>query len=53
MPIRSRPSGCIRDSNPAMAIEFLAHVRDNFVIPGAGTLAAPAIDELNEHPPRK
>ena len=35
------------------AIEFLAHVRGTSATPGAATLAARAIDELNAHPPRK
>jgi 23S rRNA (cytidine1920-2'-O)/16S rRNA (cytidine1409-2'-O)-methyltransferase len=35
------------------AIEFLAHVRGDPATPGAEMLAARAIDELHEHPPRE
>jgi 23S rRNA (cytidine1920-2'-O)/16S rRNA (cytidine1409-2'-O)-methyltransferase len=35
------------------AIEFLAHIRDGSVTPGADALAARAIHELDAHPPRE
>jgi 23S rRNA (cytidine1920-2'-O)/16S rRNA (cytidine1409-2'-O)-methyltransferase len=35
------------------AIEFLAHVRGNSATLGPGTLAARAIEELHQHPPRE